>query len=155
MQNKNSKILFYIISILLCLGTSLTNAEVPFFYQTEDVKSQGLPFSNAVVVGDTIYLAGMIGRDTDSVGPVEGGIVPETRKAMENIRETLNSLDADLDDIVKCVVYLADMKEWGLMSEEYSKFFHGNPPARSAFGVNGLARDARVEIECTAVKSSQ
>lgn len=108
------------------------------------------PFSPAVRVGDMLYLSGQIG--TDSTGQlVAGGIQPETRQALENIRRVLGQNGSSLDRVVKCTAFLADMAEWGKMNEVYASFFPDHKPARSAMGANGLARNARVEIECIAV----
>lgn len=108
------------------------------------------PFSQVVQVGNTIYLSGMLGTVPGS-GLVAGGIQPETRQTLENIRAALAKVGATMDDVVKCTVFLADMAEWGKMNEVYVTFFPKNRPARSAVGVNGLASNARVEIECMAV----
>lgn len=112
--------------------------------------SRPLPFSAAVRVGDMLYLAGQIGTDT-SGSLVAGGIGPETRQTMQNIRAVLEANGSSLDRVVKCLVMLADMGEWGAMNQEYVSFFPNHLPARSAFGANGLALGARVEIECMAV----
>src|SRR5437763_268008 len=111
----------------------------------------GLPFSEAVEVGDLLFLAGQIG--TDANGKLaEGGIGAETRHALANVAAVLQRHGGALDRIVKVTVMLADMQEWPAMNEEYRKFFGKNLPARSAFGCNGLAMNARVEIECIALK---
>jgi len=108
------------------------------------------PFSPAVRVGDMLYLAGQIG--TDSTGRVvSGGIGPETRQAMENIKDVLRRTGSSMDRVVKCTAMLADMKEWDAMNVVYASFFPDHKPARSALGANGLALGARVEIECMAV----
>jgi 2-iminobutanoate/2-iminopropanoate deaminase len=109
-----------------------------------------LPFSAAVRVGDMLYLSGQIG--TDSAGAlVKGGIEPETRQTMENIRAVLEANGSSMDRVVKCLVMLADMAEWGAMNRVYVTFFPEHLPARSAMGASGLALGARVEIECIAV----
>ena len=109
-----------------------------------------LPFSAAVRVGDMLYLSGQIG--TDSAGAlVQGGIEPETRQTMENIRAVLEANGSSMDRVVKCLVMLADMAEWGAMNRVYVTFFPDHLPARSAMGASGLALGARVEIECLAV----
>jgi 2-iminobutanoate/2-iminopropanoate deaminase len=111
--------------------------------------AQHLPFSAAVRVGRMLYLAGQIG--TDSTGQVvAGGIKAETRQALENIKRVLEQNGSSLDRVVKCTAMLADMHEWGAMNEVYVTFFSNHFPARSAFGTTGLARDARIELECTA-----
>jgi reactive intermediate/imine deaminase len=112
-----------------------------------------LPFSAAVRVGPMLYLSGQIG--TDSTGKVvTGGIQPETRQALENIRALLEQNGSSMDRVVKCTAMLADMKEWGAMNEVYVTFFPRHRPARSAFGTSGLALGARVEIECMAAAAS-
>lgn len=108
------------------------------------------PFSEAVRVGDLLILSGKLG--TDSTGKlVSGGIKPETKQTMDNIRGALEAYGSSLDQVVKCTVMLADMKEWADMNEVYRSYFKPERlPARSALGVNGLALAARVEIECWA-----
>lgn len=107
------------------------------------------PFSPAVRVNGMLYLAGQIG--TDSTGRLApGGIEAETRQTLENIRRVLAATGSSMDRVVKCTVFLADMKEWPAMNGVYAQFFPRNFPARSAFGANGLALGARVEIECIA-----
>ena len=112
------------------------------------LQSSGI-LSSAVRVGDMLYLSGALG--TDSTGKLaEGGIGPETRQALENIRRVLERNGSAMDRVVKCTVFLADIGEWGGMNAEYVKAFPVNKPARSAVGTSGLVRGARVEIECTA-----
>lgn len=108
-----------------------------------------LPFSSAVRVGHMLYLAGQIGAD--STGKlVKGGIGPETRQTMENIKGVLERHGSSLDRVVRCIVMLADIKDWPAMNKVYVTYFPKNLPARSALGASGLVFNARVEIECTA-----
>lgn len=112
--------------------------------------SSSLPFSSAVRVGDLLYLSGQIG--TDSTGTlVTGGIGPETRQIMQNIRAVVESNGSSMDRVVKCLVMLADIDEWVAMNQEYVTHFPRSLPARSAMGASGLALGARVEVECLAV----
>jgi len=111
-----------------------------------------LPFSSAVVVGKTIYLSGEIGRAPGSVTLVEGGVGPQTRQIFENYKATLARVGSDLSDIVKCTVFLDDMSKYPEMNAAYAAAFPGDKPARSTFGVDGLAMGAALEIECLAVK---
>lgn len=113
---------------------------------TEDL---GLPFSSAVRVDNTLYLSGNIGNLPGKNDLIAGGIGPETRQTMENMKAVLEQFGSSMDQVVKCTVFLADINEWGAMNEVYRTFFK-NPPARSALGASGLALDARVEIECIA-----
>ena len=110
------------------------------------------PFSPAVRVGNMLYLAGQMGTSADAKGGlVPGGIRAETRAAMMNIKDVLEKSGSDMDHVVKCSVFLADLAEWPAMNEVYRTFFKdGKFPARSAFGANGLVFNGRVEIECIA-----
>ena len=108
------------------------------------------PFSPAVQVGSMLYLAGQIG--TDSTGKlVAGGMAPEAHQTMRNIADVLAKTGSSMDRVVKCTVFLADMKEWPAFNTIYASYFPGSKPARSALGANGLALGARVEVECWAV----
>src|SRR4051794_33229968 len=95
-----------------------------------------LPFSGLVRVGPTLYLSGQLG--TDSLGHlVPGGIVPETARALENVRALVEAHESSMDRVVKCTVMLADIGEWAAMNREYVRHFGSRRPARSAFGTGG------------------
>jgi reactive intermediate/imine deaminase len=81
---------------------------------------------------------------------VPGGIEPETRQTMDNIKEILTQNGSSLDRVVKCTVMIADMADWPRINTIYATYFPGPKPARSALGANGLALGAKVEIECIA-----
>ncbi|HKY32865.1 MAG TPA: RidA family protein [Candidatus Polarisedimenticolia bacterium] len=108
-----------------------------------------LPFSAAVRVGPMLYLSGQIGTD-ESGALVPGGIEPETRQTLENIKAVLERGGSSLDQVVKCTVMLADISEWPAMNAVYTTYFKGKLPARSAFAASGLAMGARIELECWA-----
>jgi reactive intermediate/imine deaminase len=111
------------------------------------------PFSSAVRVGNLLFLSGQIGSEIVNGAPklVAGGIEPETKQTMENIRAILTKGHSSLDRVIKCSVMMADMAEWPKMNEIYATYFPGKKPARSAWGATGLALGARVEIECIAL----
>jgi 2-iminobutanoate/2-iminopropanoate deaminase len=108
------------------------------------------PFSPAVRVGNWLFLAGQIGTDTAG-RLVAGGIKAEAVQTMNNIKDVLEKSGSSLDRVVKCTVFMADMKEWPDMNEVYRLYFRRHFPARSALGATGLALNARVEVECIAV----
>jgi 2-iminobutanoate/2-iminopropanoate deaminase len=107
--------------------------------------------SDVVRVGNVLYLSGKLG--TDSTGKLAtGGIGPETKQTLENIKSVLEKNGSSMDHVVKCTVMLADIKEWADMNTVYATFFKKERlPARSAFGTGGLVLGARVEIECMAI----
>jgi reactive intermediate/imine deaminase len=111
---------------------------------------KGYPFSESVRVGNLIYLSGQIGTDTTGK-LVAGGIAAETKQTLENIKVALERQNSSLDNVVKCLVMIADMKEWAEMNKVYVTYFKNKLPARSSFGATGLALNARVEIECIAI----
>jgi 2-iminobutanoate/2-iminopropanoate deaminase len=137
-----------IAAAAVVLIPAMASAQAPQFIATN---AQSIaPFSPAVRVGNMLYLAGQLGTDHGKLAP--GGIGPETRQALTNIKTVLEANGSDMQHVVKCTVFLADMKEWGAMNEVYKTMFTaGKYPARSAFGTTGLANDARTEIECMAV----
>ena len=112
--------------------------------------SQDLPFSPARWAGDLLFVSGQIGNVPGRLEVVEGGVQAQTRQAMTNIRDVLQTHGASMSDVVKCTVMLADISEWSEMNEVYVEFFEPPYPARSAFGASGLAIGARLEIECIA-----
>ncbi|MEJ2159102.1 MAG: RidA family protein [Chromatiales bacterium] len=106
------------------------------------------PFSDAVRVGDLLFVSGKLGNVPGTMDLAPGGIQGETRQTMENIKNTVERYGGSMGRPVKCTVFLADIAEWGAMNEVYKEYFPNNRPARSALGVSGLALNARVEIEC-------
>ena len=142
--------LYSFIIFLMVIGCSDQGREVTYL-QSEEYEKNNFPFSEAVRYGDILYLSGQVGSISDDMNVlVEGGIGPETKQTMTNIKATLEKYGATMDDVIKCTCMLADIEDWGLMSEEYIKFFPNHKPARSTFAGSGLALGARVEIECMA-----
>ena len=110
----------------------------------------GLPFSDAVRVGNVLILSGKLGTKPGTTDLVQGGIKAEARQALENIKTSLERYGASLEDVVKCTVMIADIAEWPDFNEVYVTYFPRPKPARSAFGAAGLAFNGRVELECWA-----
>lgn len=122
-------------------------AREPIFYPS----AGNMPFSEAVQVGDMLYLSGQIGVAPGDNKVAEGGITGQTRQTMENIKATLTRRGLDFSDVVKCTVMLADMRDWAAFNAVYVSYFpNGSYPARSAFGSNGLAFNGAIELECWA-----
>ncbi len=129
-------------------------AEAPAieFLDSGKVTPTGLPFSEAVRVGNTLYLSGQIGIKPGTLELAPGGIEAEARQTLENIRTTLQAHGFGMRDVVKCTVMLADIAEWAAFNTVYRTYFAPPFPARSALGANGLALGARVEVECIAAR---
>ncbi|NQX96109.1 MAG: ribonuclease [Erythrobacter sp.] len=120
------------------------------FHTTAAFKEKGYPFSEAVEAGGFVFLSGQIGTDPETAELVEGGIEPQARQTMENIKASLGRLDLAFADVVKCTVMIDDMADWPAFNTVYAEYFDGDFPARSAFGADGLALGAAVEVECIA-----
>jgi 2-iminobutanoate/2-iminopropanoate deaminase len=122
---------------------------VEYYPMASSLDALKLPFSEAVRLGDLLYLSGALGIDAGG-SVVSGGIEAETHQAMLNIKAILERHGSSMDRVVKATAMLADMAEWQVMNRAYATHFPSNLPARSAFGVSGLALGARVEIEVIA-----
>ncbi len=121
------------------------------FMRSEETRAAGLPFSDAVRVGNVLYLSGALGHVPGKLELVPGGIEAETRQMMENIARVLRANGRSFADVFKCTVMLADMALWPAFNKVYVPYFKPDRlPARSAFGASGLALGAAVEMECWA-----
>ena len=118
-------------------------------YGRPALNGQPLPFSDAVRVGDVLYLSGQLGIGAD--GKLPDGIEAQTKQALENIGGILKRAGLGYADVFHCTAMLSDMANWPAMNKVYVTYFpEGKRPARSAFGTNGLALGALIELECQA-----
>ncbi len=110
-----------------------------------------LPFSPSVRVGDTLYMSGQIGQVPAGMDPHKEGFDAAVKAAMESIGTILATNGLDFGHVVKCTVMLDDMADWPRFNAAYLPYFEGKRlPARSAFGADGLALGAPLEVECIA-----
>ena len=143
------------LAVILCAVAVTLRADAPAsveYLNSGKVYPPGIPLSEAVRVGDTLYLSGQVGIVPGTMNLAPGGLEGETRQTMENIKTSLHAHGYSMNDLVKCLVMLADISQWSTFNDVYNTYFNGRYPARSAFGANGLAIGARVEVECIAVR---
>ena len=147
---KNSpRLLASAVVSLVVIGTaSLASAQVIFFNDGPGA-DQNLPFSESVRVKELLFISGQVGTD-ESGALVDGGIEPESRQVMDNIKQIIHRRGLTMNDVVKCTVFLADVSQWGDFNQVYTTYFSRPYPARSALGANGLALGAALEVECIA-----
>lgn len=107
------------------------------------------PYCHAVKVGNLVFLSGQLGLDPET-GKLGGDIKEQTRQAIANIKTVLASVGCTLDNVVKTTVYLGEMHFFNAMNEVYASEFDKPYPARSAFSVKELPKQALVEIEVIA-----
>lgn len=152
---KNHTLILLILFLASCSTPpeTTTTEENLEHYQSEAMKPLGLPFSDAVIVNDIIYLSGQVGNLPGTLELAPGGLQAEAKQAIENMKTILEANGSSLNDVIKVTVMMTDIDEWGDFNKEYIKYFtEEKKPARSAFGTSGLALDARLEIECIALK---
>ena len=113
------------------------------------------PYSAAIRVSPMVFTAGQVGIDRSTGELVPGGVEAETRQALLNLQNVLESAGSSLSMVVKTTVFLRDMSDFTRMNAIYAEFFTDQPPARSTVQVAGLPKSAAVEIEATAMVASQ
>lgn len=119
---------------------------------TENAPAAIGPYSQAVEVGNTLYISGQVPLDPKTMTVVEGGITEQTEQVMKNIGAILEAAGYSFKDVVKSTCLLSDMANFKAMNEVYGKYYSENPPARAAFAVKELPLSVMVEIETIAVK---
>lgn len=110
------------------------------------------PYSQAVMVNDTLYVSGQIAIDQESGDIKNANIEIETEQVMKNIGHILKEADMDFSNIVKCSIFVKDMNNFQLINTVYGKSFLKLPPARETVEVSRLPKNVNVEISCIAVK---
>jgi 2-iminobutanoate/2-iminopropanoate deaminase len=118
----------------------------------EKAPNTGLPFSPGILVGNTLYISGHLGRDPVSSRLVSGGIEAETRQVLANTREVLRTAGMDFKDVTSVTAYITSFDDFAKFNAVYSESFPTNPPARATVQVAALNAGARVELQMIAVK---
>ena len=146
--------LFLAVYITGLLTYPVLTAQTPARRVIQPAKfpNTGLPYSPGILAGDTLYLAGQLGRDPATAKIVAGGIEAETRQTLTNLREVLREAGMDFGDVVSVTAYLADFKEFEAYNKVYREFFPKDPPARATVGVAALNQGGRIELQMIAVK---
>ena len=121
--------------------------------QSDDAPKAIGPYSQAVQVpaGTLTFLSGQVPLDPKSGDLVPGDITQQTERVMENLRAVLKAAGTDFGQVVRCTIYLADLKDFTQVNEVYGRYFPSAPPARATVQVAALPRGARVEIDAIAV----
>jgi len=157
----------FALTLISCLGlATVAQAEDPSaastlvetdthagsFYSAALSFEQAFPFSDVVTTpGGMVFISGLVG--TDETGElVPGGLEAETHAIFRQMKTYLAQLNLDLTDVVKCLVMIDDIAQWGDFNGVYTQYFKPPYPARSAMGADGLALGASLELECIAVK---
>jgi 2-iminobutanoate/2-iminopropanoate deaminase len=151
MRTTTARLFISVIAIALAVSAA---AQLGFAQERKAVNlspARGLPFSDGIVAGSTLYVAGQEGTDA-SDKLVGGGIAPETTAALENIQKVLKAAGFELRDVVSVTVYLADIHEFPEMNKIYKGVMPDPKPARATIQAAALVNNARIEISAIAVK---
>jgi len=113
------------------------------------------PYSQAIKAGGFVFVAGEKGMDPVTKQIVPGGIEPETRRTLENIKAILEEAGSGMDWVVSTFVFMTDLSQFSKMNEIYAEYFKRNPPGRTTVEVKSLPAGAHVEITVTALEGSE
>ena len=119
---------------------------------TESAPAAFGPFCQAMKAKGFIFTSGILPLNPSTGKKVEGGIEKETRQTLDNVKNILEAAGSSFNDVVKVTVYLTDMNDFKVVNEIYGQYFAKPYPARAAVEVSGLAKDAKVEIQATAIR---
>lgn len=140
-------------AVLACLvSTGAARAEKEVI-STDGAPEAIGPYSQAIRVGDTLWLAGQIAIDPATNALIEDtGIEAQTRQVLDNLAAVLEAAGMSLDDVVSTSVFLADLDQFGAMNEVYATYFTEASPARATVEVARLPRDVAIEISAIAAR---
>jgi 2-iminobutanoate/2-iminopropanoate deaminase len=138
--------------LLSCVAAGAADRKYIVTPRAGDMKA--LPFSDGVLVGNTLYIAGHIGLDAKTGAP-PASPEDEARIAMDGIKQTVESAGMTMDDVVSIQVFCTDLKLYETFNTVYKTYFHGNYPARAFIGAATLLRGGRYEVLGIAVKQGQ
>lgn len=118
---------------------------------TENAPGAIGPYSQAVKVGNLVFVSGQIPIDPNTGDFVSNDVLEQTQQVLKNLRAVLEAAGTNLGNVVKTTVFLADMNDFMVMNGVYGEYFVENTPARATVQAAALPKNARVEIDCIAV----
>ncbi|HMU98684.1 MAG TPA: RidA family protein [Chitinophagales bacterium] len=118
---------------------------------TENAPEPIGPYSQAILVDNTLYVSGQIAIDPFIGDVVRNGVEGEAIQVMKNLESILRAANMDFSNVVKCSIFLKDMQDFPKVNAVYGKYFSENPPARETVEVSCLPKNVLVEISCIAV----
>jgi 2-iminobutanoate/2-iminopropanoate deaminase len=113
------------------------------------------PYSQGIVANGFLFTAGQIALDPATGKIVDGGIVEQTERVMQNLQQVLEAASVSWKDVVKTTIYLHDISHFPTVNAIYGKWLGDARPARSTVQVSGLPRGGLIEIDAVAIKSSK
>ena len=138
--------------LVFCIAAGA--ADRKYINAPRSADKKDLPFSDGVLVGNTLYIAGQIGLDAKTGAP-PASAEDEAKLAMDGVKQTVESAGMTMDDVVWMQVACTDLKLYETFNAVYKTYFHGNFPARAFLGANNLLRGGRFEVMGIAIKKTQ
>jgi 2-iminobutanoate/2-iminopropanoate deaminase len=143
-----------LLGVILAFCVAAPAADRKFIVKPRPAGLESVPFSDGVLIGNTLYLAGSIGLDPKT-GQPPASAEDEARLAMDATKQTVEAAGLSMDDVVSIQVFCTDLKLYATFNNVYKTYFHGDFPARAFIGVDKLVRDGRFEVMGIAVKRAQ
>jgi 2-iminobutanoate/2-iminopropanoate deaminase len=143
-----------LIGVILAFCITANAADRKYINKPRPAGMAALPFSDAVLVGNTLYLAGTIGLDAKT-GQPPASAEDEARLVMDSTKQTVEAAGFSMDDVVSMQIFCTDLKLYETFNNVYKTYFHSDFPARAFIGVNQLVRNGRFEVMGIAVKKTQ
>jgi 2-iminobutanoate/2-iminopropanoate deaminase len=141
--------LIAVLVLTFCVMASA--ADRKYIVKPRPADQKALPFSDAVLAGNSLYVAGQLGTDPKT-GQAPDDAELEAKLVMENVKQAVELAGFTMDDVVSVQVYCTDLKFYDTFNGVYKTYFHGDFPARAFIGVAKLLRSAKFEVMVTAVK---
>jgi len=149
---KLHRVVTAVFLLVLCVAAGAADRKYIVKPRPEELRN--LPFSDAVLVGNTLYIAGHIGFDPKT-GQPPASAEDEARLVMEGFKATVEAAGLTMDDVVSVQIFCTDLKLFDTFNGVYRTYFHGDFPARAFIGTDKLLRGGRYEVMGIAVKKSQ
>ncbi|HEV2397092.1 MAG TPA: Rid family hydrolase [Candidatus Sulfotelmatobacter sp.] len=146
------KILVFIPFVLISIFAGA--ADRKYIVNPRPADAKALPFSDGVLVGNTLYIAGHIGLDPKT-GQAPADAEQEARLVMDGVKKTVENAGLTMDDVVSVQIFCADLKYYETFNAVYKTYFHENFPARAFIGTDKLLRNGKYEVMGIAIKHSQ
>ncbi len=139
---------FFVLCVMACA------ADRKYIVKPRPAEMKTLPFSDGVMLGNTLYIAGHIGLDAKT-GMPPASAEEEARLVMDGIKQTVESAGLSMDDVVTVQIFCTDLKYYDMFNAVYKTYFHGNYPARAFVGAANLLRGGKYEVLGIAIKKAQ
>lgn len=152
LHKRNDRVNFnYYLSIVLAFLFISCSSNKIVIYTSEAPAPIG-PYSQAILINNTLYISGQIALDPQTGEIINGDIISETHRVMKNISAILSAAGMSFDNVVKSTIYIRNIEDFPTVNKVYSTYLSNSPPARETIEVSHLPKNVNVEISMIAVK---